>query len=400
MNSNTQSIYRLAVLVGAVFVSGASQGMLLPLLSILLEDSGTQAAMNGINASGLYIGVLLASPFIEKPMRRFGYRPVLIIGILLVFAALLLFPIWPAFWFWFILRLLVGIGDNMLHFSAQVWIMMSSPENKKGRHIAVYGLAFGLGFAVGPLLTRLVAISQYLPFIVTAFGCAVFFTLTFFLKNDFPKGEVETADRHVKGVSRYKRAMILCWAGLAATFGYGFLEATLNGSFPVFALRNGYSVQQISLLLPIFVAGSLITQIPMGILGDHIGRKRLILFVTFFGTLGFIGAMFLSHSFIFLAIVFLLSGMFVGSLYSMGMTYISDLLPAELLPVGNILAGVAFSFGSMAGPLVGGILIKFSHSGIFFAGIAGILFLIFICCLFQKKAPEVDRGTETLYNIN
>ncbi|WP_038111666.1 MFS transporter [Tuberibacillus calidus] len=382
-------LYRFIVLVGAVFVSGASQGMLLPLLSILLEEAGTSAALNGFNASALYIGVMLASPFIEKPMQKYGYRPVLLIGLLSVGSALFLFPVWKAFWFWFFLRVLIGIGDNMLHFSAQVWIMAESPNRKKGLLVAIYGLSFGVGFAVGPLMTRLVQYGIYWPFLVTGLGCMVFVILGCFLKNSFPSLDSQSA--RTNPLRRYKKALFLCWGGLFASFAYGFLEASLNGNFPVFAVRNGFSVNTISVLLPMFVVGSLLTQIPLGALGDKIGRKKLVPAVTFIGGLSFMCAVFFANSPFALAIVFLISGMFVGSLYSMGMTYISDLLPPSLLAAGNILAGIAYSIGSMCGPSVGGFFINSFRGGIFFVAIAGVLFLTCMFCLLQKPFVAVDE---------
>lgn len=65
---------KFSILVSIVFISGFSQGMLLPLIAILLEEAGTSSTLNGLNAIALYIGIVLASPFIEKPMRRFGYK--------------------------------------------------------------------------------------------------------------------------------------------------------------------------------------------------------------------------------------------------------------------------------------------------------------------------------------
>ncbi|GGE45307.1 putative MFS-type transporter YfkF [Pullulanibacillus camelliae] len=386
------STYRLAILVAAVFVSGAAQGMLLPLLSILLEKQHISAALNGFNASALYIGVLLASPFIEKPMQRFGYRPILCMGLIITGGALLLFPIWQSFWMWFVLRLLTGIGDNMLHFSAQVWIMTTSPKKKKGRNIAIYGLSFGLGFAFGPTLSRLLDINIYMPFFLVAAGCIVFLLASLLLENAYPEKEFsEDIGERITSFSRYKKALQLGWAGLAATFAYGFLEASLNGNFPVFGIRNGFTVEQIAYLLPIFVIGGLITQIPIGSLGDKIGRRLLILCVTLFGMSGFVGAILASNSFIGLALIFLFTGMFIGSLYSNGMTYISDLLPNALLPVGNILAGITFSFGSMLGPFVGGVLIRWFPDGYFFGGIAGAMGVAFLCTLWSKQPNSSKR---------
>ncbi len=372
--------FRFFLLVGAVFISGVSQGMLLPLISILLEQAGTAPAMNGLNATALYIGVVIASPFIEKPTYTYGYKPVLISGLMLVTISMALFPIWQSFWIWFFLRLIVGIGDNMLHFAAQIWITVTSPPEKKGRNIAFYGLAFGSGFAVGPLLSRLVSLNESLPFIIAASGCLIFLILMFFLTNDFPESYATEHFADSSNQKRHSKVIKLAWAGLLTTFAYGFLEASLNSNFPVFALRNGYTLSQISILLPTFVVGSLISQVPLGALSDRFGRQRLIAVLTLCGTIAFSMAIIYYHSFLGLFVIFLIAGIFIGTLFSMGMTFVSDLLPNSLLPLGNILAGVSFSIGSIIGPLTGGYLINVWPHGGFFFGISSIMFLVFLSC--------------------
>jgi MFS family permease len=378
----------LIILVSAVYVSGAAQGLLLPLLSILLEDDGTSSALNGINATGLYIGVLLASPFIERPMQKYGYRPILLFGLAIVGVTLFLFPLYHNFFYWFILRIIVGVGDNMLNFSAQVWITVKSPPEKKGRNIAIYGLAFGLGFSTGPLLARLLFLGEAWPFIVAGLGCMLITLLCLYLKNDHPEGHEEIAERF-QALSRYKKVWLLGWSGLMITFAYGFLEASLHGNFPVFALRSGYSVDSISVLLPIFVIGSIITQIPMGTLGDRFGRRHILIFSCILGIFGFSFDFLVANHFWPLAFGLLFTGMSVGSLFSFGMAYLSDLLPNGLIPVGNIMAGATFSFGSMIGPFFGGVLIQWVPSAFFLLiglAIASALFSTF----FHNKAIWVQ----------
>lgn len=113
---------RFWILIGIVAISGLSQGMLLPLLSMLLEKHGVSSSLNGMHATALYIGVLLVSPFLEKPLRQYGYRPMIILGGFIVILSLALFPAFHSFLFWFFLRLCIGIGDHMLHFATQTWI--------------------------------------------------------------------------------------------------------------------------------------------------------------------------------------------------------------------------------------------------------------------------------------
>src|SRR5699024_10403833 len=128
---------------------GFSQGMLLPTIAIIFEQHGLSSSINGIHATALYIGILVASPFMEKPMMKVGYKPFIITGGILVFTSLFAFSLWDSIIFWFILRMIVGIGDQMLHFGSQTWITTTVSEKTRGRSVALYGLSFGLGFAVG-----------------------------------------------------------------------------------------------------------------------------------------------------------------------------------------------------------------------------------------------------------
>lgn len=70
---------RFWTLIAIVSISGFSQGMLLPLISVIFEKDGVSSTLNGLNATGLYIGTLLISPFIEQPLRKFGYKSVIVV---------------------------------------------------------------------------------------------------------------------------------------------------------------------------------------------------------------------------------------------------------------------------------------------------------------------------------
>jgi MFS family permease len=76
---------------------------------------------------------------------------------------------------------------------------------------------------------------------------------------------------------------------------------------------------------------------------------------------------------------FFIAGLFVGSIYSLGISYMSDLTPAELLPTGNLLCGIFFSFGSLTGPFLGGLFLEFEATFSFLLLISlfmGVLFLV------------------------
>jgi MFS family permease len=383
---------RFWILVSTVAISGFSQGMLLPLIAVIFEKSGVSSSLNGLNATALYIGILLVSPFMEMPLRKYGYKPIIIIGGGLVIVALGLFPLWKSFWFWFALRLFIGIGDHGLHFATQTWITSTSPTEKRGRNISIYGLFFGIGFAAGPLMTPLVTVNEALPFIVSSVLCLVGWLFVFTLKNELPDQVIEI-NSFLQTIKRFKQTTKYGWIAFLPPFSYGFLESSLSGSFPVYALRMDLDVSRVSLVLSAFAIGGIITQLPLGMLSDQIGRRKVLMSALFLGFFSFTAASLLVHSFIGLFLSFLVSGMVVGSTFSLGISYMTDLVPKNLLPTGNLLCGIFFSFGSLSGPIISGLFIQFFHQLNFFYIISTMLLgLSFIIYVFGKKTyPMLEQ---------
>lgn len=375
---------RFWTLIVIVSISGFSQGMLLPLISVIFETEGISSTLNGLNVTGLYIGTLLISPFIEQPLRRFGYKTVILFGGAIVFISLLLFPLWQNVIFWFVLRLLIGIGDHCLHFATQTWLTSSSSKASLGKSMSIYGLSFGVGFAVGPLMVNLVEISQTLPFILSSILCVIAWSTVFFVRNEHP--EVLKGDSNeTNSITRYKLSFKYAWVAFLPPFVYGVLETSLNALFPVYALRKEFDVPMVSIILAAFSIGGILTQVPVGVLGDKVGRRKVILVTFFAGAVIFsLGSLLEQYQLIVVA-VFLLSGMFLGSMFSMGITYMADLTPKELLPTGNLLCGIFFSLGSLAGPFIGGLYLQLVEGISFLLFISAILFIMFCIVLFFGK---------------
>lgn len=368
---------RFWILVSIVAISGFSQGMLLPLIAIIFEQDGVSSSMNGLHATGLYIGILIASPLMEAPLRRFGYKPIILAGGLAVAVSLALFPVWKSFWFWFFLRLAIGIGDHMLHFATQTWITSFSPKERLGRNISLYGLFFGLGFAAGPLMTGFVEINTSLPFIISSAVSLAAWLTVWLLKNERPEQDLESTS-FFGTMKRFGKVFKYAWVAFLPPFGYGFLEASLSGNFPVYAMRSGIGVEAVALLLPAFATGGILSQLPLGILSDRLGRRSVLLFITSTGFLTFTAAGFLENSTTGLLVCFFLAGTLVGSTFSLGISYMADLLPKQLLPAGNLMCGIFFSFGSISGPFIGGVAIELMKGISFFYVISTMLLLIFL----------------------
>jgi len=387
---------RFIILVSIVGISGFSQGMLMPLIAIIFEGDGVHSSINGLHATSLYIGILLASPLMEAPLRRFGYKPLLLVGVASVAVALALFPVWKSFWFWFLLRLCIGIGDHMLHFATQTWITSISPAAKRGRNIAIYGLFFSLGFAFGPMLANTVKINEAFPFIISSIITVIAWLAILLLKNDFPESTMDKSS-FLGSISRFKKVLKYAWVAMLPPLGFGFLEASLNGNFPVYALRNDLNVNAVAIILPAFSIGSIVSQMPLGMLSDTYGRNKVLKLVLFLGSIAFLVAGFIqSVTGMFICIG--LAGMIVGSTYSLGISYMTDLLPKDLLPAGNLMCSIFFSVGSMIGPIIGGMTIHYFSGGSYFYLLSIMLIVVLICMFLFKKQPATAQSFNNSFN--
>jgi len=367
----------------AVAVAGVSQGLTLPLLSIMIEKAGYPSSVNGWNATALYIGMFVTSFFVEKPLRRFGYKPFLLFGIMVVFLASLLIPLWHHLTWWFILRFMIGVGDSALHYASQLWITSSSSPRERGRHISLYGLAYGTGFMLGPLGVNLWFVHAYLPFIVVCLLYLIAFLFVMKLENQYPE------QREQKGNQKsLPKVIVLGWYALIPAFLYGYLEAVLNGSFPVYALRTGIGENWVSVTLFAFSAGGILTQLPLGMLSDRIGRKKVLMGTGIIGAIAFFLVPMVGTQVWLVITLLALAGSVVGSFFSLGLAFLADTLPRHLLPSGNVVAAMLFSIGSMAGPSLTGMGIEFIHPNSLFYSLAAVFAAFFLLGLRRQKLVD------------
>lgn len=377
----SSSRYTFWVLILVVVIAGASQGLTIPLLAVKLEQQGVSSVSNGLNAAALYIGMLLISPWLEVPLRRLGYKATIFWGLCLVTLATVLIPIFSNLAVWFVLRMLMGIGDSGLHYSSQMWVTKIAAPERRGRDLSIYGLAYGMGFSIGPLGINLLPLGFWVPFASLTVLYIAAFILLARLRNDFPEAAQAAPAQKTKKENRYASVIRLSWLALIPSFLYGFMETSLNGSFPVYALRTGLTVEWVSVILPSFVVGSIILQIPLGALSDRIGRKRVMFVCGLVGATAFM--LFpLSGGNVWMMMFLLgIAGAAVGSFYSLGLAFATDLLPGSMVPTAGIIASMNFGVASILAPNVNGLLMQLWDPRSIFWLMALLLVAFSVSCL-------------------
>lgn len=245
--SKLNNKWNYMILITVIIAAGLSQGLLLPVLSILLEQKGVSSSLNGLNAAALYVGSFAMTLVAERVLGAIGFKRLIAAGLSLVLVALLLFPLLPGIKVWFVLRLFVGIGDSAINYAAQLWVLLMTPAEHRGRNLSLYGMSYGLGFSLGPIGISLLRYGQAAPFLIIAVLFVLVLLLVLIKLPDSHPDKVEHGEGQAR---RFGRSYSLAWYALIPALLYGYMEASLNSNFPVYGLRIGYSTDQIAALLP------------------------------------------------------------------------------------------------------------------------------------------------------
>jgi DHA1 family tetracycline resistance protein-like MFS transporter len=143
-------------LIVAVDVLGMT--IILPLLPFYAERFGASPFKVGLLVTTYALCQLLAGPVLGKLSDRYGRRPLLILSQLGTFAGFLVLG-WARSLAWiFFSRFLDGITAGNLSL-AQAYISDVTEPQDRAKSFGVIGIAFGLGFLIGPALSGF--LSQY-----------------------------------------------------------------------------------------------------------------------------------------------------------------------------------------------------------------------------------------------
>lgn len=156
-----------------LFLDVLGIGLVVPIMPRLVESylgNGPAAAAHTYGWFTALYAVLqfLASPLLGNLSDRFGRRPVLLISLLGSAAAYALLAVAPSLAWLFVGRALAGLTGASIGTCTAYIADVTAPE-KRSQSFALIGMAFGLGFIVGPALGGMLGhFDLRLPFQVAA----------------------------------------------------------------------------------------------------------------------------------------------------------------------------------------------------------------------------------------
>lgn len=276
----------LLIIFLTVFIDLIGFGIVLPLLPRYAEKFGAHGYQIGLIIGSFSLMQFFFAPMWGRLSDRIGRRPVLLIsnaGSALsyaLFAVASLFPNQTGLWVLLVSRVFAGLcGANLSVASAYIADVTTAENRSKG--MGLIGMAFGLGFIIGPALSAFSASAFGLsgPGWVAAALCTGNFVLGCFILRESLKPTSEHATTRPKleqwlHTLQQPKLGLLIGVFFLATFCFACFESTLP---LLLDKRFGYDEKHVGYLfafcglISVFIQGGVI-----GRLVKKFGEPQLI----------------------------------------------------------------------------------------------------------------------------
>jgi MFS family permease len=341
-----------AAVVAAAAIFGLTYGLSAPLIAVDLAARGAGEFLIGVNAAMHAVGVLLIAPFLPRLTVRFGARRLIVAALVLSTLVLVLFPFAAWIGWWFPLRLLLGMGAEVLFVLTETWTNDLSSDRVRGRMMAVYTASLSLGFAGGPAILSLVGSEPRAYWIGGAIAALAIVPL---LGSWLVLPQATPLERG--GTMRYLR---LAPIAVATTLLNAAVETAGLTFIALYATGMGWSQLQGLRLVSALLLGAIVLQLPIGWLADRVDRRRLTLTLAVLSAAGaLVWPWMLGSSALSFALVFVWGGLFVG-IYTVMLSLVGSRYKGSDLVGIYAVMSVAWGGGALLGPAAVGVAMQAS----------------------------------------
>lgn len=259
--------------------------IILPLLPFYAESMGASPRVVGLLVSAYAVCQLIAGPPLGHLSDRVGRRPVLLVSQIGTCIGFIILGFAQTLWLVFAARIIDGLTAGNLTVAQAYIADVTEPENR-AKSFGIIGIAFGLGFLVGPGISGYLAqFGETLPIFAAAALSFTSIVCTYFL---LPSAVPHPHPELEGGTSRWgslvesfrdKQLAPLLWQFFAFTFAF----STFFSGFALYAERrfvhNGmpFGTKEVGYLFAFSgLVGVLIQGGGMGRLVKMFGESRLV----------------------------------------------------------------------------------------------------------------------------
>ncbi len=380
-----------------VFVDLIGFGIIIPLLPFYTESVGGGPAILGLVIAAFFAMQFVFSPIFGRLSDRVGRRPVILGTLVLSIAGHLILSVANSLVLLFTARILAGIASGNLSV-AQAYVADRTTPQERARGMGLIGAAFGVGFAVGPVIG-----GTFAPFglaapalaaatlAATNFGLAAFILPESLAPEGRRKGGMRGRTSFRDAVRRPAiRALLITFCLVSFAF------SGIPVAFPSLGIAYfGLGTTELALIFVYIGVIQIVVGTAAGRLARRVGEERLVASGTVAMMAGLAAVPWIAN----VNAYVLLTGV-VATGVAIAFPLVPSLVSKRTPPheQGAIL-GITQSLGSLArvpGPLVAGVLFEQVNPAapfLFGAGLMAIGFAMTLLVYRESRRDALTRAT-------
>lgn len=340
---------------------------------LLMVGNGIQGTLLGIrgNIEGFttyqlsyimaayFLGFLFGSWAAPKMIRQVGHVRVFAALGSLISAILVIYPVYPDWIVWTLLRVMAGFCFSGIYITAESWINNTASNDTRGQALSAYMIVQMIGIIASQVLLNLPDPSGFALFILPSVLVSLAFLPILLAPTPAPAFD---SSRRVSFARLFRISPLGC-VGMLLTGG---IFSAMFGMASVWGAQNGLTLSQISIFVGALYVGGLVLQYPIGWVSDRMDRRTLIMGLSAVATVVMLAAAFLPLPFPALVGIAMVLGGITNPVYALLIAYTNDFLPRDQMAGAS--AGLIFlnGFGAVFGPTATGWMMeKVGPSGFF-----------------------------------
>ena len=376
--------------VGMMMLANGLQGSLIGIRASL---EGYSASASGIILTGYYAGFLLGALYIPQRIKNVGHVRTFAALASIASISILIHSLHVSFLGWFLMRFISGICFVGLYTVAESWVNDLSDNEHRGQALSVYMIVSMAGSAFGQLFLNIANPETATLFMIVSILISVSLVPILIVVSKQPDFSVA---KFFTIKELYKASPL----GVVAAIMTGLAHGTLWGIGSIYGLKNGLSIEQVSIFMFTFVIGGAINQYLVGYLSDKYDRRTIIVIVTFLASIFAVLAVLIGGSFIALIIITFIFGGLTVPLYALAIAHTNDFLEKDEMVAASAGIQLAGGVGLTIGPIIGGLSLDLIGASGFWIFLFLIHALLGVFGLFRMQIREAvpleEQGSTVL----
>ena len=376
--------------VGMMMLANGLQGSLIGIRASL---EGYSASAAGIILTGYYAGFLLGALYIPQRIKNVGHVRTFAALASIASISILIHSLHISFLGWFIMRFISGMCFVGLYTVAESWVNDLSDNEHRGQALSVYMIVSMAGSAFGQLFLNIADPETATLFMIVSVLISISLVPILIVVSKQPDFSVA---KFFTVKELYKASPL----GVVTSIMTGLAHGTLWGIGSIYGLKNGLSIEQVSIFMFTFVIGGAINQYLVGYLSDKYDRRTIIVIVAFLASILSVLAVLIGSSFIALIIITFIFGGLTVPLYPLAIAHTNDFLEKDEMVAASAGIQLAAGIGLTIGPIIGGLSIDFIGASGFWIYLFLIHALLGVFGLFRMQVREAvplnEQGSTVL----